>query len=141
MTAMTWDEKAQRAAEALDMETLEAAEPGEVRCGFREGARWQREALLADGAVERAARAMAAIQAVLDLHRRYGLYELEDFCTNTSDAHREERHHECSDDIGEFYCEDIPVGAVCDVCREDDGERAEWPCPTITAINETLGES
>lgn len=53
---MTWDEKAQRAAEALDMETLEAAEPGEVRCGFREGARWQREALLADGAVERAAR-------------------------------------------------------------------------------------
>lgn len=58
---MTWDEKAQRAAEALDMETLEAAEPGEVRCGFREGARWQREALLADEAAERVADVLEAL--------------------------------------------------------------------------------
>ena len=61
MTAMTWDEKAQRAAEALDMETLEAAEPGEVRCGFREGARWQREALLSDEAAERVADVLEAL--------------------------------------------------------------------------------
>ena len=51
-----WDEKVQRAAEALDMGAIEATEPGEVRLGFRKGARWQRKVLLSDEAVERAAR-------------------------------------------------------------------------------------
>jgi hypothetical protein len=73
-----------------------------------------------------------------DLHRRYGIYELEDSCTNPSEEHREERHRECSDDIGEFYCEDLPVGAVCDSCRDEDGERVEWPCPTVTAVQRHL---
>ena len=51
-----WDEKVQRAAEALDMGAIEATEPGEVRLGFRKGARWQRKVLLSDEAVERVAR-------------------------------------------------------------------------------------
>jgi len=82
---------------------------------------------------------VAALRAVEAVHRRYGLYELEDSCEDTSDKHREEHHHECSDDIGEFYCDQLPVGDMCDECRDEDGERMDWPCPTIAAIREALG--
>ena len=77
--------------------------------------------------------AVEALARVRGLHRKFGLYELEDSCTNTSEEHREERHHESSDDVGEFYCEDMPIGAVCDECRNEDGERLEWPCATYQA--------
>ena len=65
------DEKAHRAAEALDMAAIEATEPGEVRCGFRAGARWQREALLSDEAVERAAR------GIHSFHDRVEVFDFE----------------------------------------------------------------
>ena len=92
----------------------------------------------ADAEFIAAARAMlpAAVEAlarVRELHRKCGLYELEDACTNDSEEHIERRHHECSDDGGEYYCEDMPVGAVCDVCRDEDGERLDWPCATWKA--------
>ena len=56
----TWGERAYRAAEALDMEAIEATDPEDVWYGFREGAAWQREQLLTDESVERAARAFNA---------------------------------------------------------------------------------
>ncbi|MCT1689885.1 hypothetical protein M3B11_02740 [Brevibacterium sp. p3-SID960] len=54
----TWGERAHRAAEALDMEAIEATDPEDVWYGFREGAAWQREQLPADESVERAARVL-----------------------------------------------------------------------------------
>lgn len=80
--------------------------------------------------------AVEALARVRELHRKYGLYELEDACTNTSEEHRQERHHEASDEVGEFYCEDMPIGAVCDECRDEDGERLDWPCATYKAMEE-----
>jgi len=79
-------------------------------------------------------RAIGVIEAVQALHRRFTYYELEDSCPDTSEEHREEHHHE-SEDIGEFYCDQLPTGDVCcDSCVAADGERLEWPCPTIQAI-------
>lgn len=40
------------------MEAIEVTDPEDVWYGFREGAAWQREQLLADEAVERVARAL-----------------------------------------------------------------------------------
>ena len=76
-----------------------------------------------------------AERAVRDLHRRFGVYEHEDACPDTSDGHREEHHHEDSDGYGEFYCDQRPLYAVCDTCRDEDGERVDWPCPTIQALD------
>lgn len=79
--------------------------------------------------------ALAAIERVRAVHRKFTYYELEDSCPDTSEGHREERHHE-SDEIGEFYCEDMPTGdVVCDLCRDADGERMDWPCPTVAALD------
>lgn len=79
--------------------------------------------------------ALAAIERVRAVHRKFTYYELEDSCPDTSEEHREERHHE-SDEIGEFYCEDMPTGdVVCDLCRDADGERMDWPCPTVAALD------
>lgn len=79
--------------------------------------------------------AEARIQAVRELHRRFGVYEHEDACTDTTDEHREEHHHEDSDSTGEYYCDQMPLYAVCDHCRNEDGERADWQCPTIRALD------
>lgn len=81
------------------------------------------------------AQAEARIQAVRELHRRFGVYEHEDACTDTTDEHREEHHHEDSDSTGEYYCDQMPLYAVCDHCRNEDGERADWQCPTIRALD------
>ncbi|MBL3699256.1 hypothetical protein [Leucobacter luti] len=84
--------------------------------------------------------ALARIARVEALHRRYGLFELEDSCPDISYEHREEHHHECADEVGEFYCDQMPVGAVCDECRTKDGERVDWPCPTVRALTEGENE-
>ena len=79
--------------------------------------------------------ALAAIERVRATHRRYTYYELEDSCPDTSDEHREEHHHEASDDIGEFYCDQMPTGdVVCDNCRDVNGDRMDWPCLTAVSI-------
>lgn len=91
------------------------------------------DALEAAGAERDAA--LAAIERVREAHRKFTYYELEDSCPDTSEDHREERHHE-SDEIGEFYCEDMPTGdVVCDLCRDTDGERMDWPCLTAQALD------
>lgn len=85
---------------------------------------------LAEATIE----ARGALESLRALHRRFTYYELEDSCPDTSEAHREEHHHE-SEDIGEFYCDQLPTGDVCCAsCVTADGERLEWPCPTIRAI-------
>ena len=79
--------------------------------------------------------ALARIAEAAKLHRKYTYYDLEDSCPDTTDEHREEHHHEASDDIGEFYCDQMPTGDVaCDNCRDVNGDRMEWPCPTIQAL-------
>lgn len=52
---------------------------------------------------------VAALEAVLEVHQ----------------------HFEYSDSRGD--------GAGCNECRYDDGSHMEYPCPTVEAINEALG--
>lgn len=82
-------------------------------------------------------RMVKALEAVLAEHRTYGEYDHEDSCPDTSDEHRENYHHE-SDEIGEFYCELLPIRKLCDSCRDDEGYRIVYPCPTVTAITAAL---
>lgn len=84
----------------------------------------------------------ARIAEAAKLHRKYTYYEHEDSCSDTTDEHREEHHHEASDDIGEFYCDQMPTGDVCcDNCRDVNGDRVEWPCPTAVALGLNEGEN
>ncbi len=79
--------------------------------------------------------ALARIAEAAKLHRKYTYYDLEDSCPDTTDEHREEHHHEASDDIGEFYCDQMPTGDVCcGTCRDVNGDRVPWPCATIAAL-------
>lgn len=56
-----WDEKAADVAEVVALEASQWSPAVATRFGgFMAGARWQREALLSDEAVERAARALCA---------------------------------------------------------------------------------
>lgn len=81
------------------------------------------------------ARVEARIAEAAKLHRKYTYYELEDSCPDTTDEHREEHHHE-SDEIGEFYCDQMPTGDVCcGTCRDVNGDRMDWPCDTIQALD------
>lgn len=73
--------------------------------------------------------------SVRELHRQYRVYEHEDACPDTSDEHREAHHHEDSDGYGEYYCDQLPLYTVCDHCRDESGERVDWPCPTIHALD------
>lgn len=94
-----------------------------------------------DALIERDA-ALARIAEAAKLHRKYTYYDLEDSCPDTTDEHREEHHHEVSDDIGEFYCDQMPTGDVCcDNCRDVNGDRMEWPCPTAVALGLNEGET
>lgn len=115
--------------------------PSHDRNGQTWGLNWRRDQEFIASARSMLPAAVEALARVRGLHRKFGLYELEDSCTNTSEEHREERHHESSDDVGEFYCEDMPIGAVCDECRNEDGERLEWPCATYAAYQATEVEA
>lgn len=86
-----------------------------------------------------ARRLLRAVEAVLALHRRCGIYESEDACLDTDERHRREHHHEDADNVGEFYCDGLPVGVVCAECLNVFGERIDWPCPTVQAITSALG--
>ena len=86
--------------------------------------------------------ALARIAEAAKLHRKYAYYEHEDSCPDTTDEHREEHHHEASDDIGEFYCDQMPTGdVVCDICRDVNGDRMDWPCPTAVSLGLNEGEN
>lgn len=89
----------------------------------------------------RAQQAESRIAEAAKLHRKYTYYDLEDSCPDTTDEHREEHHHEASDDIGEFYCDQMPTGDVCcDICRDVNGDRLEWPCSTAVSLGMNEGE-
>lgn len=95
--------------------------------GFMVGAGWARTHL--------AAQETDGERTVRELHRRFGVYAHEDECPDTSDEHRDAHHHEDSDGYGELYCDQRPLYAVCDTCRDEDGERVDWPCATIQALD------
>lgn len=84
-------------------------------------------------------RLVAAIEAVLKMHRQVPLYGHEDDCTNTDEEHREE--HFQSD--GEFCCHELIEGWTCAECADvqDVASLAgppEWPCPTVRALTDKL---
>ena len=85
--------------------------------------------------------AEARIAEAAKLHRKYTYYELEDSCPDATDEHREEHHHE-SDEIGEFYCDQMPTDeVVCETCSDVNGDRMDWPCPTAVALGLDGGEN
>lgn len=87
-------------------------------------------------------KAEARIAEAAKLHRKYTYHDLEDSCPDTTDEHREEHHHEASDDIGEFYCDQMPTGDVCcGTCRDVNGDRVPWPCPTAVSLGLNEGEN
>lgn len=85
---------------------------------------------------------VAALRAVLDLHKPMTMYEHEDCCENDSDDHREERHAEDVVHGGEYFCMDLPTGIVlCAECSRDlDFDGRDYPCPTVRAVTAALGE-
>ena len=83
---------------------------------------------------------VAALRAVLDLHRPLRLYEHEDLCGRTDEEHREERHVEFEEGC-EYYCLDHPTDYVlCAECRDVNGDSVDYPCPTVRAVEAALGE-
>lgn len=78
--------------------------------------------------------ARAQVDRVRSLHREFPIYDHEDTCPDTSDEHRQE-HHRQGSAVGEFYCDQRPVGSECAECRDDEGSRIDWPCPTIRALD------
>ena len=85
---------------------------------------------------------LARIAEAAKLHRKYTYYEHEDSCPDTTEEHREDHHHEASDDIGEFYCDQMPTGDVCcDTCRDVNGDRMDWPCETAKILGIEGGDN
>lgn len=109
---------------------------------FKQRRKFENMAHFSEQHPERAERAEARIAEAAKLHRKYTYYDLEDSCPDTTDEHREEHHHEASDDIGEFYCDQMPTGDVCcEACRDVNGDRMEWPCPTAVSLGLNEGEN
>ena len=86
-------------------------------------------------------RLVSALRAVLDLHKPMRMYEHEDSCGDESEEHREERHCEGSETIGEYFCLDLPTGiTLCAECSRDlDFDGRDYPCPTVRAVESALG--
>lgn len=104
--------------------------------------RYKRLADALEAATRERDAAVAAVGQVRAIHRKYTYYDLEDSCPDTTDEHREEHHHEASDDIGEFYCDQMPTGDVCcGTCRDVNGDRVPWPCPTAVSLGLNEGEN
>ena len=84
---------------------------------------------------------VAALREVLDLHKPMSMFEHEDACEDDSDEHREERHCEGSETIGEYFCLDLPTGiTLCAECSRDlDFDGRDYPCPTVRAVESALG--
>ena len=120
-----------RHPDSVDIETGEPVDDWgfeeQGRRDFQAGAEWARTHL--------AAQETRGERAVRELHRRFGVYAHEDECPDTSDEHRDAHHHEDSGGYGEPYCDQRPLYAVCDTCRDEDGERVDWPCATIQALD------
>lgn len=85
-------------------------------------------------------RLLAAVEAVLKLHRKAPLYGHEDECANPDERHREDRHFEID---GEYVCEALIEDWTCAECYEiqDIASLAEpisWPCDTVRALTQAL---
>lgn len=126
------------------MSTVDEAVEAGARAFYEDLTDWRMlvsvEPMVAQAYRDSMARAARSMWPVLsaglrELHRPFGIFELEDCCTDTTDEHREEHHHECADEYGEFYCDELPIGHVCDECRDGEGERVAHPCPTVQELD------
>ena len=124
MTADNFTDAARAEAESLFLNSTEVPSPQDVGEHIAVWARTHLAAQETDGE-----------RAVRELHRQYGVYEHEDDCPDTSDEHREAHHHQDSDGYGEAYCDQRPLYTLCDHCRDESGERLDWPCSTIQALD------
>ena len=70
------------------------------------------------------------IEAVKALHRKFLIYDtLSENCTeHDQDAFGIEA------DYGDWYCTKHIAYCTCEICFTDYGERIEYPCPTIHAL-------
>lgn len=88
---------------------------------------------------------LAVVDEVLKEHRKITLYEVAVpgygeytiLCGHTEAEMENDRHEHDADGNG-ILCLDQPIADVCEACREDSGEQADWPCPTVQAISRAL---
>lgn len=82
-----------------------------------------------------AARAMWPILSagLRELHRRYTVYDWDGACPNKGEAHTEAHHHE--DNVGDWYCDQLPLRLACDTCRDLYGTAEDWPCATVRELD------
>ena len=82
--------------------------------------------------------AVAALQAVMELHEPFWLYAHEDACENETEDHQQEHHVES--DVGEYYCDTMPLYQVCSACLDGYGNHdVEYPCETRRLAEAALG--
>lgn len=77
---------------------------------------------------------LAVVREVAALHRPLVQHYHEAHCPRRFEEQHAEARHTESEYGGEYVCLDMPLGAVCEECRDEDGEHAEYPCPTATAV-------
>lgn len=82
--------------------------------------------------------AVAALREVSELHEPFWLYAHEDACENETEDHQQEHHVES--DVGEYYCDTMPLYQVCSACLDGYGNHdVEYPCETRRLAEAALG--
>ena len=77
------------------------------------------------------------VREVRKIHRPFSIYTLAEECELP-----DEHEHGSASDGGDDICWDEPTGdQFCDVCRDEDGNRSPWPCPTVQALTERIGDA
>src|SRR5665647_632699 len=87
--------------------------------------------------------AVAAIEAVLALHRAVLVYGLADDCGCSEGDPDWDDHHFSTDVAGDLLCDKSPTGEQwCGECSQDeDGDGTTYPCPTVRDITAHLDPS
>jgi len=87
--------------------------------------------------------AVAAIEAVLALHRAVLVYGLADDCGCSEGDPDWDDHHYSTDVTGDLLCDKSPTGERwCGECSQDeDGDGTTYPCPTVRDITAHLDPS
>src|SRR5665647_604513 len=87
--------------------------------------------------------AVAAIEAVLAIHRAVTVYGLADDCECSEGDPDWDDHHYSTDVAGDLLCDKSPTGEQwCGECSQDeDGDGTTYPCPTVRDITAHLDPS
>lgn len=79
------------------------------------------------------------------VHQRTPVYQLANLCDCPDDGDDWTELHDESDEYGQWLCSKKVLGYICTACESEDldgpdwkPEAVEWPCPTITKLNERL---